>query len=92
VQRVEYIRGPRSAIYGSGAMGGVINVITHSDKEESKITAGVGSEGYQQYDGTLRHRFGDTVATVPVPMRAIKALTFSLIQPGLTTGSRWFPQ
>ena len=64
VQRVEYIRGPRSAIYGSGAMGGVINVITHSDKEQSKITAGVGSKGYQQYDGTLRHRFGDTVATV----------------------------
>lgn len=61
---MEYIRGPRSAIYGSGAMGGVINVITHSDKEESKVTAGVGSEGYQQYDGTLRHRFGDTVATV----------------------------
>ena len=48
VQRVEYIRGPRSAIYGSGAMGGVINVITHSDKEQSKITAGVGSKGYQQ--------------------------------------------
>lgn len=64
VQRIEYIRGPRSAVYGSGAIGGVINVITHSDEEKSQINAGMGSKGYQQYDGTLRHRFGDTVATV----------------------------
>ncbi len=64
VQRVEYIRGPRSAVYGSGAIGGVINVITHSDEEKSQITAGMGSKGYQQYDGTLRHRFGDTMATI----------------------------
>ena len=64
VQRVEYIRGPRSAIYGSGAMGGVINIITHSDTDQSKINVGMGSKGYQHYDGTLRQRFGDTVATV----------------------------
>ncbi len=64
VQRVEYIRGPRSAVYGSGAIGGIINVITHSDEEKSQINAGVGSKGYQQYDGTLRQRFGDTVATI----------------------------
>lgn len=64
VQRVEYIRGPRSAVYGSGAIGGVINVITRSDEEKSQINAGMGSKGYQQYDGTLRQRFGDTVATI----------------------------
>lgn len=28
VQRIEYIRGPRSAVYGSDAIGGVINFIT----------------------------------------------------------------
>ncbi|MCG2968690.1 TonB-dependent receptor plug domain-containing protein, partial [Escherichia coli] len=28
VQRIEYIRGPRSAVYGSGAIGGVVNIIT----------------------------------------------------------------
>ncbi|MFZ3390974.1 TonB-dependent vitamin B12 receptor BtuB [Buttiauxella gaviniae] len=64
VQRVEYIRGPRSAVYGSGAIGGVVNIITQTDEDKSQINAGVGSNGYQQYDGTLRHRFGDTVATV----------------------------
>ena len=28
VERVEIIRGPASILYGSGAMGGVINIIT----------------------------------------------------------------
>lgn len=28
VQRIEYIRGPRSAVYGSDAIGGVVNIIT----------------------------------------------------------------
>ncbi|CRY41273.1 TonB-dependent vitamin B12 receptor BtuB [Yersinia enterocolitica] len=64
VQRVEYIRGPRSAVYGSGAIGGVINVITQTDQEGAQINAGIGSKGYQQYDGSVRQRFGDTLATL----------------------------
>ncbi|MGO3908090.1 TonB-dependent vitamin B12 receptor BtuB [Huaxiibacter chinensis] len=63
VQRIEYIRGPRSAIYGSGAIGGVVNIITMTGEERSQINAGVGSKGYQEYDGTYRKRFGDTVVT-----------------------------
>lgn len=63
VQRIEYIRGPRSAIYGSGAIGGVVNIITMAGEERSQINAGVGSKGYQQYDGAWRQRFGDTVVT-----------------------------
>ncbi|WP_342322783.1 TonB-dependent vitamin B12 receptor BtuB [Kosakonia sp. BYX6] len=63
VQRVEYIRGPRSAVYGSGAIGGVVNVITLTGDGKSQINAGIGSKGYQTYDGTVRQRFGDTVVT-----------------------------
>ncbi|MEB6381361.1 TonB-dependent vitamin B12 receptor BtuB [Leclercia adecarboxylata] len=63
VQRIEYIRGPRSAVYGSGAIGGVVNIITMTGEERSQINAGIGSKGYQQYDGTYRQRFEDTVIT-----------------------------
>lgn len=63
MQRVEYIRGPRSAVYGSGAIGGVVNIITMSDEEKSQINAGMGSNGYQTYDGAINKRFGDTVVT-----------------------------
>ncbi|MBA8199783.1 TonB-dependent vitamin B12 receptor BtuB [Citrobacter freundii] len=63
VQRVEYIRGPRSAVYGSGAIGGVVNIITMSDDERAQINAGMGSNGYQTYDGAVNKRFGDTMVT-----------------------------
>ena len=63
VQRIEYIRGPRSAVYGSGAIGGVVNIITRGGEDRARIDAGVGSNGYQEYEGTLHHRFGDTVVT-----------------------------
>lgn len=63
VQCVEYIRGPRSAVYGSGAIGGVVNIITMSDNERAQINAGVGTDGYQTYDGAVNKRFGDTVVT-----------------------------
>ncbi len=53
VERVEIIRGPYSTIYGSQAMGGVINIITKKgkllDKDEKKIRIGYGSYNAQQY-------------------------------------------
>lgn len=53
VERVEVIRGPYSTIYGSQAMGGVINIITKKgkllDKDEKKIRISYGSYNAQQY-------------------------------------------
>ncbi|AKJ43477.1 Outer membrane cobalamin translocator [Pragia fontium] len=59
VQRVEYIRGPRSAVYGSEAIGGVINIITNAEKDGGKIEAGLGSNHYQLYDGSVRQTVGE---------------------------------
>jgi vitamin B12 transporter len=60
VQRVEYIRGPRSAIYGSDAIGGVVNIITSSDKIGTTLTAGLGSNGYQNYDAATQQNLSDS--------------------------------
>ncbi|MGU3416455.1 TonB-dependent vitamin B12 receptor BtuB [Enterobacteriaceae bacterium C34A] len=60
VQRIEYIRGPRSAVYGSDAIGGVVNIITTRDKDGTTLNAGVGSNGYQNYGGSTQQALGDS--------------------------------
>jgi vitamin B12 transporter len=65
VQRIEFIRGPRSAVYGADAIGGVINIITQTTTPGAMVEAGVGSNHYQQYDGSVRQKVGDnTMVTV----------------------------
>ncbi|MGJ0129572.1 TonB-dependent vitamin B12 receptor BtuB [Pantoea sp. ARC607] len=59
VQRIEYIRGARSAVYGSDAIGGVVNIITGRAQPGSTLTAGMGSRGYQSYDGSTQQRLGE---------------------------------
>ncbi len=45
VERVEIVRGPMSALYGSGAMGGVVNILTKVPKKswETSFKSGYGS-------------------------------------------------
>lgn len=38
VEKIEIVRGPSSALYGSEAMGGVLNIITKPSKEQALLT------------------------------------------------------
>lgn len=55
VKRIEVVRGPLSVLYGSDALGGVINIITKRAKQgfETDATASYGTYNTQQY--RLRH-------------------------------------
>lgn len=63
VARVEVIRGPASILYGSGAMAGVINIITRQQEEEGfsgNARVSYGSHNTQKYmasGGLNRGRF-----------------------------------
>lgn len=56
IQRIEYIRGPYSATYGSDAIGGVINIITESDELSTRANVSYGSYSYQNYNLSSRQK------------------------------------
>lgn len=43
IERIEVIRGPESVLYGSGATGGVVNIVTKSRKDFSQTVAANGN-------------------------------------------------
>ena len=67
IERIEVIRGPASALYGSDAMGGVINIITKkvSDKFSGSITAEYSTPGS---GNKINERGHQTSAVVNMPL------------------------
>lgn len=53
VERIEIVRGPRSSLYGSDAIGGVIQVFTRRDRGgyAPRFHAGTGSHGLREVGG-----------------------------------------
>ena len=81
IAKVEVLRGPQGALYGSDAIGGVVNIITKRGAGETKITANIeggsfdtfnqgaslsGSEGDFHYQATLQHFFSGATPVTPL--------------------------
>lgn len=66
-ERVEVLRGPASVLYGSNAMGGVINIVTRGMKQDgvrTNINLGAGSWGTVQAEASNQVRSGKFSSTV----------------------------
>ena len=66
-ERVEVLRGPASVLYGSNAMGGVLNIVTrsmHEDGVKTHINLGAGSYGTVQTVASNQIRSGRFSSTV----------------------------
>ena len=66
-ERVEVLRGPASVLYGSNAMGGVLNIVTRAKREDgvnTTINLGVGSYGTIQTEASNQVRSGRFSSTV----------------------------
>lgn len=68
-ERVEVLRGPASVLYGSNAMGGVLNIVTRARREDGVNTTfhlGAGSYGTIQAEASNQVRSGRFSSTVAV--------------------------
>lgn len=66
-ERVEVLRGPASVLYGSNAMGGVINIITRGAKQDGDfyhVSLGAGSYGTLQAEISNVYRKGKFSSTI----------------------------
>lgn len=66
-ERVEVLRGPASLLYGSNAMGGVVNIVTRAmphDGSRTSVNLGAGSWGTVQAEATNQYRHGGFSSTV----------------------------
>jgi len=65
--RVEVLRGPASVLYGSNAMGGVMNIVTRQNRQDgvsTHIQIGAGSYGTIQTEASNQVRRGKFSSTV----------------------------
>lgn len=63
VERIEVVKGPASSLYGSEAMGGIINVITKNPQDAPIINADIFATNWQEYniDGSLKFSLGKNI-------------------------------
>lgn len=81
IERVEVLRGPQSGLYGSDAIGGVVNIITKGGEGPLTLTARAeggsfdtynqsasigGSEGRFRYRATLQHLHAGATPVTPL--------------------------
>ncbi|MCP4151473.1 MAG: TonB-dependent receptor plug domain-containing protein, partial [bacterium] len=64
IERIELIRGPGSALYGSGAFLGIVNVITKTDKEQFIVNTEASTVGPLGAFLSLSNKIGELHLTV----------------------------
>ena len=75
VERIEVVKGPHSALYGSEAMGGVVHILTRSPQERSgDVRFSLGSGGLTALEGQAALTRSSLSASLTASRTALEAL------------------
>ena len=87
IERVEIVRGNVSAIYGSGAIGGVIQIFTRGGSLKPAVTLSLdlGPRGFRKASGSFSTSVGDT--TFSANLSRITTNGFSAVNPAQNIGA-----
>ena len=68
VERIEIVKGPASTLYGSEAVGGLINIITKSPAKAADVAADVFTTSWGEVNGdlSLKKKFGNVTSLLGV--------------------------
>ncbi len=80
LERVEVLRGPQGTLYGAGATGGVIRLLTRNPQLRSLSVNG--DIGFSSFDGGESTTFGNVALNVPLGTKAAFRLTGSIDDQG----------
>ena len=83
VEKVEIVKGPSSSLYGSEAMGGVINIITNSNKKLRQVyfSGRYGNtQNYFEYEDQFHYRFLQYLSQYFRSMKKLEYLLFDLLR------------
>lgn len=78
VERIEIVKGASSSLYGSNAIGGVINIITKKPKQPWDISfnAKYGAHNEQRYGGTAAFKIGNFTTSTNIQRSSSDAINF----------------
>ena len=66
VEQIEIVKGPASSIYGSEAVGGLINIITKNPEKSDKLTVDIFATSYKELntDVSLKSKIGSNITVL----------------------------
>lgn len=81
IERIEFLRGSRAAMYGADAVGGILNIITDNHRQGGEISLKAGSDNYQEVKGLvageLVDNFHSSIAVSAMKTDGISATSYA---------------